>query len=204
VRAEVAERPAACLVGVEAPGVERRVVAPVLQVAAAEVADLAELARVDQLAREPHRRDEPVVERAQVLHTRRSDCLPDLVALVGVAPERLLADDVLAGLRGCDRRLGMDAVRPAVVEQGDPGVGDDLVPIGRPALVAVPFGGGTNRLLVPPGDRNQPRPQRRGPGHIGDLAERVRVGLAHERVSEHPDADLRDVADRGFAPVSRQ
>src|SRR4029078_10546737 len=88
--------------------------------------------------------------------------------------------------------------------QGDPRVGDDLVPIGRPALVAVPFGGGTNRLLVPPGDRNQPRPQRRGASHVGDLAERVRVGLAHEGVPEHPDADLRDVADRGFAPVSRQ
>ena len=78
VRAEVAERPAACLVGVEAPGVERRVVAPVLQVAAAEVADLAELARVDQLAREPHRRDEPVVESAHVLDARGVDALPSV------------------------------------------------------------------------------------------------------------------------------
>ena len=202
VRAEIAERARACLVGVEAPGVERRVVAPVLEVAAAEVADLAELARVDHLAREPHRRDEAVVERAQVLHAGRSDRLPDLVALVGVAPERLLADDVLARLRGGDRRLGVDGVRPAVVEQADRRVGDDVVPVGRPALVAVPLGGGSHGLLVPAGDRDQPRPERRRPGHVGDLPERVRVRLAHEGVPEHADADLRDVAGRGLAPLS--
>ena len=45
VRAEVAERAGARLVGIEAPRVERRIVAPVLEVAAAEVPDLAELAR---------------------------------------------------------------------------------------------------------------------------------------------------------------
>ena len=56
VGAEVAERAGAGLVRLEAPGVEARVVAPVLQVAAAEVADLAELAGLDQLARQPHRR----------------------------------------------------------------------------------------------------------------------------------------------------
>ena len=204
MRAEIAERPAACLVGVEAPGVERRVVAPVLQIAAAEVADLAELARVDQLAREPHRRNETIVEGAQMLHAGRSDRLPDLVALVGVAPERLLADDVLSRLRCGDRRLPVDGVRPAVVEQGDTGVGDEVVPVGRPALVAVPLGGGSHGLLVPAGNRDQPGTERRRPGHVGDLPERVRVRLAHEGVPEHADADLRDVAGRGFGPVSRQ
>ena len=108
VGAEVAERARARRGGVEAPRVERRVVAPVLQVAAAEVADLAELAGLDHLAREPHRRDEAVVERAEVLDARRRDPLPDVVALVGVAPERLLAEDVLARLGGGDRRLGVE------------------------------------------------------------------------------------------------
>ena len=73
VRHQVAECARACGVGIEPPRVERRVVAPVLQVAAAEVADLPELAGVDHLARQPDRRDEPVVERAQVLHARRVD-----------------------------------------------------------------------------------------------------------------------------------
>jgi hypothetical protein len=37
------------------------------------VADLAELARVDHLAREAHRRDEAVVEGAEVLDAGRRD-----------------------------------------------------------------------------------------------------------------------------------
>ena len=79
--------------------------------------DLAELARVDQLAGEADSRDEAVVERAQVLDAGRGDALPDLVALVGVAAERLLADDVLARLGGEDRRLGVERVRAEVVEE---------------------------------------------------------------------------------------
>ena len=107
VRREVSERSRASLGAVEAPhlGVG---VAPVLEVAPAEVTDLAELARVDQLPREAHGRDEAVVERAQVLHAGRRDTAPDLVALVRVAPERLLADDVLARLGGEDRRLRVE------------------------------------------------------------------------------------------------
>ena len=82
VRGEVAERARAGLGAVEAPHLRVRV-APVLEVAATEVPDLAELARVDELARQPHRRHEAVVERAQVLDPGRGDAAPDLVALVG-------------------------------------------------------------------------------------------------------------------------
>ena len=108
MRAEVAERAGAGLVRLEAPGVEARIVAPVLQVAAAEVADLAELAGVDQLARQPHRGHEAVVEAAEVLDAGRRDALPDLVALGRIPAERLLAEDVLARLGGGDRRLGVE------------------------------------------------------------------------------------------------
>ena len=69
IRSPSAPEPAAS--GVEAPRVERRVVAPVLEVAAAEVAHLAELAGLDHLAREPHGRDEAVVEGAHVLDAGR-------------------------------------------------------------------------------------------------------------------------------------
>ena len=81
VRPEVAERPGAGFVGMEAPGVERRIVAPVLEVAPAEMADLAELAGVDHLAREPHRRHEAVVERAECLTPVAATLPPDLEAL---------------------------------------------------------------------------------------------------------------------------
>ena len=107
VSGEVAERTRARLSAVEAPHLGIGV-SPVLQIAPAEVADVAELARVDQLPGEAHRGDEAVVERAQVLHARRRDPSPDLVALVRVAPERLLADDVLARLGGGDRRLRVE------------------------------------------------------------------------------------------------
>ena len=152
--------------------------------------DLAELARVDQLAREAHGGDEPVVERAQVLDPGRRDALPDLEALLGRAPERLLAHDVLSRLGGEDRGLGVERVRAEVVEQPDLRVGDDVLPVRRPALEAVASRRLADGLLVAAGDRDQPRPKRRRPGHVPDLPEAVRVRLAHEGVPEHPDSDL--------------
>ena len=188
MRAEVAERARSRLVRLEAPGVEGRVVAPVLQVAAAKVPDLAELAGVDQLPCQPHRGDEAVVEAAEVLDARRLDALPDLVALGGVAAERLLAEDVLAGLGGGDRRLGMERVGAAVVEEGDPRIGDEVVPVGRPALVAVPRRHVRHRFLVPPRHGHEPGLERRVQPR--DLPERARVRLAHEGVAEHADTDF--------------
>jgi hypothetical protein len=107
---EVAERSGAGRSRVEAPDLRVRI-APVLEIPAAEVADLAEFAGVDELACEPDGRDEAVVERAEMLDAGRGDPLPDLEALVRGAPEGLLADDVLARLGGEDRRLGVERVR---------------------------------------------------------------------------------------------
>ena len=127
VGGEVAERARTCRGAVEPPHLGVRV-APVLEVAAAEVTDLAELPGVDQLAREANGRDEAVVERTQVLDAGCSHPTPDLVALVGVAPERLLADDVLARLGGGDRRLGMERVGAEVVEEPDRRIGHEVLP----------------------------------------------------------------------------
>src|SRR5919197_3708405 len=104
--------------------------APVLQIRRAEVADLADVAGLDDLARQPHRGDEAVVEGAHVLDPRGPHALPGLVALGGVATQRLLADDVLAGLGGGDRRLGVQVVGAGVVEQRDAGIADDRPPVG--------------------------------------------------------------------------
>ena len=190
VRHQVAERSGAGLRGMEAPRVERRVVAPVLQVARAKVADLTQLARLDHLPGKPHRRDEPVVERAHVLDAGGSDRLPDLVALVRVAPKRLLADDVLARARGLDRGLGVQRVRSAVVEQPDAVVADELAPIVGRVLVPVALACLLHRRLVASRDPDQLRHERWRPRHVVDGQERMRMGLAHERVTEHPDADL--------------
>ena len=190
MRAEVAERARARLVGLEAPRVEARVVAPVLEVAAAEVAELAELAGLDQLPRQPHRRHEAVVEAAEVLDARRGDALPDLVALGGVAAERLLAEHVLARFGGGDRRLGVQRVRAAVVEQADCRIGHEVAPVARPALPAIALRRLRDGLLVPARDRDEPGHERRRPGDVRDLAERVRMRLSHEGVAEHSDPDF--------------
>src|SRR5581483_2373843 len=107
---EVADRARAGRVRVEAPGVESGIVRPVLEVARPEMAELAQLAGLDELPREPDRGHEAVVEAAEVLDARRGDARPDLVRLVGRPAERLLAEDVLAGLGGCDRRLRVQGI----------------------------------------------------------------------------------------------
>ena len=119
--------------------------------------DLSELAGVDQLARETNGRDEAVVERAHVLHAGRGHPLPDVVALVGVAPERLLADDVLARFCGGNRRLGMQRVGAEVVEEPDRRIGHEVLPFGRPALEAVARRGFAHCVFVPTCDRDEPR-----------------------------------------------
>src|SRR5688572_23048870 len=68
------------------------------------------------------------------------------------------------------------------------------MPVGRPALEAVPLRGLAHGGLVPPRDRDEPWSQRRRPRHVLELAEAVRVRLAHEGVPEHPHADLVDLA----------
>ena len=188
--AEISERARPRLVRVEAPRRELWIHYPFLVVAAPPVVDLAELAGVDHLLGEPVRRIEAVVEGGHVLHARRVDRLPDLVALVRVAAERLLADDVLARLRGCDRRLGMKGVRAPVVEEADALVGDDFVPVSCRVLVSVALGRFADGLFVSPRDRDESRDERRRPRHVRDLPERVRVGLPHERIAQHADADL--------------
>ena len=152
--------------------------------------DLPQLARLDQLPRKPDGRHEAIVEAAHVLDAGGRDLLPDVVALGRVAPERFLADHVLAGLSGGDRRLGVQRVRAAVVEEADPVVLDQLAPVAGRVLVAVPARRLADRLGVAPGDADEPRLERRRPRDVRDLLERIRVRLAHERVAEHANTDL--------------
>ena len=131
MRAEVAERAGAGDRRVEMPVVRGRVPAPGLEVAGAEVDDLAELSGLDELACEPDRRDEAVVEAGGVDDSCVLGRAPHRVRLVGRERERLLAEDVLASARGGDRRLGVKRVRPAVHEEADALVGDLLPPVRR-------------------------------------------------------------------------
>jgi hypothetical protein len=81
-------------------------------------------------------------------------------------------------------------VRPQVVEEPDLRVRDEFLPACRPAVEAVAFRGLRDRLLVSAGDRHEPRPERRRPHDVAELAEGVGVRLAHERIAERAHADL--------------
>ena len=82
---EITERPRASGIAIEAPDLLVGV-APVLQVAAAKVTEVAEVAGLDQLTGQADGRNEAVVEGAHVLHTGHCDASPDLVALVASRP----------------------------------------------------------------------------------------------------------------------
>src|SRR6266851_3180881 len=86
---------------------ERGVGDPFLQVAAAKMVDLPEIARLEHLASKAHGRHEPVVERAHVLDAGLRHPLPDVIAFLGIAAERLFAHDMLASLGRRDRRRRM-------------------------------------------------------------------------------------------------
>ena len=118
------------------------------------------------------------------------DAAPHVVTLVRRAPEWLLAQDMLARFGGGDCGVGVERVGPTVVEEPDPLIRDDVVPVRRPPLVAVSASGLCDRILVPPGDGDQPWHERGSRRHVLELAKGVRVRLPHERVAEHADADL--------------
>src|SRR5919197_135314 len=139
------------------------------------------------IAREPDGGDEAVVEAGEVPHAGAVRLLPHLVRLVGRQPERLLADDVLARARGRDRRLGVDRVRPTVVEQRHAVVGDLLSPV-RDGLAPAPLlAGAFDTVPASSRDRHELRAER----HVEMLEreQRARMRLAHEGVAEHCDAD---------------
>src|SRR3954465_15132660 len=117
------------------------------------MADFTQCSLLDQPGGEPHRGDEPIVESAEMLDAGRGDAAPHVVALVGRASQGFLAQDVLARLGRGDRRLGMERIGAAVVEEPDSLVRHEVVPVGRPPLVAVPAArprGGPPPLRGPP------------------------------------------------------
>ena len=186
MRAEVAKRSGAGGLLVEAPA-RRCVDSPGLEVTGAEVEELAEVAGLDDLARQAHGRHEAVVEAAHV-HDRCLLCrAPDRVRLFSRPPERLLAEDMLAVSRRLDRRLGMEVVRAAVVEELNALVGHLLAPVRRRLLPPVEPAGLLHLLGRAPGDRDEARLE--CGLEVGRLAECAGVRLAHEGVAEHRDAD---------------
>ena len=149
---------------------------------------LAELARLEQLARAAHGRHEAVVERAHVHHAGLGHGVEHLARLRGVERQRLLADHVLAGARGRDHRLGVKVVREQVLEHLHLGVGHHLPPVRHVAGDAEALGELAALRLVAAGHRHEPRRDRGRARHVTQRDQGVGVGPAHERVAEQPYA----------------
>lgn len=104
--------------------------------------------------------------------------------------ERLLAEDVLARLQRGDGDLRVAVAGRADVDQLHVVPGDQGAPVGLRGRPAVPGGGGLDGRTVASADRGQSGSHRqvedvsRGTPPLG-------VGGAHERVSDHADAERR-------------
>ena len=138
MRGDVAERAGARLRLVEPPDQrELRIGDPVLQVGAAKVPDLAELAFLNQLLRQHDRRRAAVVVADHVDHARLGDRGEHALGFGDGIGQRLLAEHRLPGARRGDRDLGVRIAGRADVDEVDVLAVDDLFPVGRRLLPAV-------------------------------------------------------------------
>ena len=125
MRADVAHRAQLSgPLGLEAPVPVGRLREPVLQVAAVDVPDLAQLACADARARLLHDRVEADVEVRAVDEARLLGALEKLRRLLGGQRERLLADDVLAGFERRQHLRVVEVVRRREVHDVDLLVGE--------------------------------------------------------------------------------
>ena len=156
VRAEVAERARARGLLLEPPdgGVGR---APVLQVAAAEVLDLAELARLEQLAGEPHGRDEAVVERAHVDDAGRLTRCQISYDSAASRPSGFSQTTCLPASAAATVGSAWRAFGPQLSNSSTSGSATSSRQSVTCALEPVALRGLGDRLLVAAGDRHEPR-----------------------------------------------
>ena len=187
VRTQVAERAAAGLLGIEAPHklqAGRR--GPVLQVASPEVVDVADAAVVHHPLGQRHRGNAPVVVHDEVAHARTLHGGKHLLGLVQGVGQRLLADDVLAGLSGGHGHGAVHVAGRNHVNDVNIVACHDRLPVRGGLLPAE----GVARLFglvgVAPADHNLLEPGSVREVHV-DVAIALAVGLAHELCAEQRD-----------------
>ena len=161
---------------------------PVLEKISAVVEDPAELAAIDDVLRERHRRDAAVVVPDHVRHAGLLDGGAHLLTLGHVHRQRLLAEDRLAVLRRLDGDLSVEVVGRADIDGVDVIGGDELPPVGLDPLVSPAVGEGFCLLWVAGGDSLQ-HGQVFQVEEILDAVVAVGVGAAHEAVADHADAE---------------
>ena len=175
---------------------------PILQVADPHLPDLADPALLDQRPGQGQRGHPAIVEPHHRLHatgTRGDRSGDHRLRLRDRVRERLLDQDVLAGLEGGQGHLGMQVTGRADVDDVDVVALDDRLPVGRRLLPSVPV---RSRL-----DVRGVAPDQQLLAHAygvreerADVAPGVGVRLAHERVANNRHADWAVAAGTHRAP----
>ena len=115
------------------------------------------------------------------------------LGLLGVAPQRLLAEDMLAGLSGDDAGLGVGVVGTAVVEQLDGRILQHGPPVRVVAFIAKALGRRRHCGFIATGHRHHLGNRRRRVHHVGNRLVGVAVGLAHEGIAKHTNANFGNI-----------
>ena len=174
----------------EAPGQHAERVGPVhREEAAAVVGERAELARGDQLGGVAHERRPAVVEADAADHACAADRALGARGLLGRAADGLLAEHVLARLRGGLDQLDVEHVRRGDPHRVDVGVVDHPAPVGRPAREPERgdrlLGGARRGIRA----RHERRVVRAVAEQHRDARERARVRPPEPAEADHADAD---------------
>ena len=111
------------------------------------------------------------------------------LGLLDAVGQRLLAQDVLAGLQRRDGDLGVGVAGRADVDQVDVVAVDQRLPRALGRLPAEPLSSSATACWSRPATARHPEMQREVE-EAWSVAPGLRVGRAHEGVADHPDAQL--------------
>ncbi|OPZ14673.1 MAG: hypothetical protein BWZ10_01867 [candidate division BRC1 bacterium ADurb.BinA364] len=167
---------------------ECRIDQPILVVNGIEMADRAKLAFVDQLLGQGDGGHAAVIEGGHVDHSRIARGVEHPARLVGVARDRLFAQDVLAGLGGGDGDRHVRGVGSADIDHPDVVALDHLLPRSFGCLPSVARLEGGQGFGVDVARGAQHGPQRRLEA-MRDIDPGVGVRAAHEAEPHQADVD---------------
>ncbi len=144
----------------------------------------------DQVFGQAHGGHETIVERTHRFARRRGGRVAHLPRHFQRDRHRFLANHVLAMFQGGDARFGMHRVGGAIVENVDPRVGGQVVPIGAERLVAVSGGLLLGQLGLGIAKHGQTRLDLRRRVNVGDFLIGIGVTLAHKAASQQTDPNF--------------
>jgi len=162
---------------------------PVLQEIRAVVENAAEFASVDDVFRQGHGWEEPVVVPNEVWQTGFFDGFDHFLTLLAVEGEGFFAKDHLAVFDALKGDLGVGIVWCANVDGVNVIAFDEFAPVGLVGGVAPFFGKGGDFFLIPTANDLANR-YVLGVEKVGHLRVGVRVGATHEAITDEADADF--------------